>query len=110
MPIKLMAFLKATPGMDRSRFARYYEEKHAPLILEIMPAIIDYRRNYLPQSVAGFDVITEIWFEDRASFDAAMAVATAHPASELIASDEANFLDRAATVVVLPEEHGGPTA
>ena len=57
-----------------------YEEEHVPLVMQLMPMIRDYRRNYLDlgasdiheqENHSDFDVITELWFaqeEDRNSF------------------------------------------
>jgi len=108
MTVKLMAFLKAAPSLSRERFVDHYETRHVPLIREIMPGIIDYRRSYLAEAVGGFDVVTEIWFEDRDSFEHAMDLATSGAGAARIAEDESNFLDRSATVVAIPDERGGP--
>jgi uncharacterized protein (TIGR02118 family) len=108
MTVKLMAFLKAAPGLSREQFVDYYETRHVPLVKGIMPGIIDYRRNYLAEAVGGFDVVTEVWFEDREVFEHAMRLATSEPGAARIAEDEANFLDRSATVVAFPDEQGGP--
>jgi len=108
MTVKLMAFLKASPHLSREEFVAYYEGRHVPLIREIMPGIVDYRRSYLPQAVGGFDVVTELWFNDRDSFDRAMALAMSSSGAARIARDEENFLDRSATVITLPDERGGP--
>jgi len=110
MTVKLLAFLKAMPGMKRSKFEHYYETRHVPLVLRLMPGIVEYRRNYLPEVVAGFDVVTEIWFKDRATMEAAMMIASTGVIGEQIARDEENFLDRSATKVAFPDERGGMTA
>jgi len=106
---KLIAFLKAASHLDPEQFRDHYENSHVPLVLEIMPGIIDYRRNYLPSPVLGFDVVTEIRFADRDALDKAMRLATAYPGGDRIAEDEARFLDREATLIVFPDEAGGPT-
>ena len=108
MTVKLMAFLKAAPGLSREQFVDHYETRHVPLIREIMPGIIDYRRSYLAEAVGGFDVVTEIWFEGCDSFEPAMKLAASEAGAARIAEDESNFLDRSATVVVFPDERGGP--
>ena len=108
MTIKLMAFLKAAPGLSRERFVDHYETRHVALIREIMPGIIDYRRSYLPEAVGGFDVVTEIWFDSRDSFEHAMGLATSEAGAARIAEDESIFLDRSATIVAFPDERGGP--
>lgn len=110
MPVKMMAFLKAREGMSRAAFIAHYETRHVPLALSIMPGIVDYRRNFLPESVGGFDVVTEIWFADQAAFDKAMALASQPPGGDLIAVDEEKLFDRSRTLVRVVEERGGPIA
>jgi len=107
MPVKMMAFLKAREGISRAAFMAEYEGRHVPLALSIMPGVVDYRRNFLPESVGGFDVVTEIWFADQAAFEKAMALATQPPGSDLIAEDEERIFDRSQTRVCVVEERGG---
>ena len=38
--IKTIAFLKRKAGLSREAFIRYYETRHAPLILSIAPQIV----------------------------------------------------------------------
>ena len=65
--IKTIAFLKRKAGMSQEAFERYYETRHAPLILSIAPQICEYRRNFLLSEGAivvpglpppDFDVVT----------------------------------------------------
>ena len=51
MPVKMMAFLKAREGISRAAFITHYETHHVPLVRSIMPGIIEYRRNFLPDAV-----------------------------------------------------------
>lgn len=108
--VKLVAFLKAAPGLTWDEFVDYYEDHHVPLIREVMPGITDYRRSYLPEPVGGYDVLTEIWFAERETFDRAMALATTGEGAERIARDEEKFLDRSATQFSIVDERGGPIA
>lgn len=103
---KTIALLKAKPGMSRSAFIEYYETRHAPLILECMPQIREYRRNFIDLDGAiiesgatapDFDVITEMWYADRAAYEAAMANYARPEISSRIIRDEENFLDRSKT-------------
>jgi uncharacterized protein (TIGR02118 family) len=104
--IKTIAFLKRKTGLSREAFIRYYETRHAPLILSIAPQICDYRRNSLiaegaivaPGATApDFDVVTELWYPDEAAFAAAMAAFTDPVNAQRIAADEENVFDRAYT-------------
>ena len=88
-PVKLIALLKATPGMSREDFGRRWIEGHAPLTLKfknlkayrINVAIEEYQEleGELP-----YDGTAELWWdsleemqEDFASEEAATAVADA---------------------------------
>jgi len=111
--IKVLAFLKSRPGMSRDDFIRYYETRHAPLILSIAPQVRDYRRNFLltegailaPGAAApDFDVVTELWFADRAAFAAAMSAFTDPVNAQRIAADEENLFDRSRTRFFVVEE------
>lgn len=103
---EVVALLKKKPDMPREDFIRYYEERHAPLILEVQPNIQSYSRRYVDLTDAlifdgagspDFDVITTIRFADRAAYESAMAVFTDPAVAARIAEDEENFLDRSRT-------------
>ncbi len=75
---KVLIFLKRRPGMTVEAFRTYYEEVHATLCAKYATGTRRYLRRYvepLPQPLTGaseemdFDVITELWFDDRAIFD-----------------------------------------
>ena len=99
-----------------AEFVDYYETRHAPLILSIAPQIRDYRRNYLHRDGAivapdarlpDYDVVTELWFDDQAAFEAAMAAFTAPANAARIAQDEENVFDRGKTMFFIATERGG---
>jgi EthD domain len=111
--IKTIAFLKRKAGLTREEFIRRYETAHAPLILSIAPQVCDYRRNFLlPEgaitapgaSGLDFDVVTELWYPDRAAFEAAMAAFTAPANAARIAADEEQVFDRNYTRFYVVEE------
>ena len=117
MPIKVIAMLKRKPGLTDTDFQTYYETRHAPLILSIAPQIRDYRRNYLARDGAilaagarwpDFDVVTELWFDGKSDFDAAMAAFTDPVNAARIAADEENVFDRSGTMFFVAVERGGP--
>jgi len=112
--IKTIAFLKCKAGLSREEFIRYYETRHAPLILSIAPQVCDYRRNFLVREgaiIAGgatpldFDCVTELWFPDRAAFEGAMAAFTDPVNAKRIADDEAHVFDRSRTQFFVVDEH-----
>ena len=113
MTCKTIALLRRRADLDRQAFVDYYETRHAPLIRSLVPGIIEYRRNFLIRDGAfvseaaaplDFDVVTELWWADRAAYDAAMAVALRDDIAARIAADEANFLDRSGTRMFLVDE------
>lgn len=113
MTFKAIAMLKRREDLSREAFIDYYETKHAPLILSLVPGILKYRRNFadfegayaFPEAAPfDFDVITELWFADRAAYDRAMAVNAEPDVAARVAADEENFLDRAKTRMFLVEE------
>lgn len=113
MTCKSIALLRRRPDLSREAFISYYEERHAPLIKSLLPGIVEYRRNftnfdgaYTSEYAApfDFDVVTELWFSDRAAYDAAMTIATRHDIAQQIAEDEANFLDRTGNRMFLVDE------
>ncbi|MGQ2933590.1 MAG: EthD domain-containing protein [Sphingopyxis sp.] len=111
---KVISLLKARADISRADFIEYYETRHAPLVRELMPNIIGYRRNYV-QADGGiafelapafdYDAITEILFRDRAAYDEALAVLMSPANAARMAEDEERFLDRNRTRMVVVNEH-----
>jgi hypothetical protein len=112
---KAIALLKRKAGLSREAFIDYDENHHAPLILATHPQICGYRRNFIdlegafiyPGATApDFDVITELWYADRAAYEEAIAMFTDNPdIAARIGADEENFLDRSKTRMFIVEEH-----
>jgi uncharacterized protein (TIGR02118 family) len=88
-PVKLIALLKAAPGMSRKEFERRWVDQHAPLTLRF-PNLKGYRINVAIdeyQEIEGdlpYDGSAEMWWdsleemqEDFASDEARVAVADA---------------------------------
>ena len=96
---KLLIFLKRKPGMSREAFRDYYENRHVPLCLTYMAGAQRYVRRYLEpypgQPEPDFDVITELWFEDRATLDIVMATLARDAMPADVIADELNVFDRA---------------
>lgn len=110
--IKAIALLRRKPGLSREAFIAYYETRHAPLIRSLLPEIADYRRNYVDRAGAfesavaaiDFDSVTEMRFASRAAYDAFLARAADPEVASLIAEDEENVFDRAATRMFVVDE------
>lgn len=116
--IKCIAMLKRRSDLTRDEFITYYETRHAPLILSLLPGIVDYRRNFVQADGAfpaedgspiDFDVVTEIWLENTEAHQRFIARATDPEIARVIAEDEAQMCDRAATRMVVVEERASPT-
>jgi hypothetical protein len=105
---KVFAYLTRREGSTREEFIDYYENHHVPLVLSLAPMPRVYKRNYLRQGDAaslespaiGFDVVTEMAWDDRAGMENWVA-ALGVPA---IAEDEARFLDRSKTRAYVIDE------
>lgn len=113
MTVKAVALLKRRDDISHAEFVDYYETRHVPLILSLLPGIAGYTRNYadFSEAITGpdaspfdFDVVTELWFDDRAAYDAAMAVAATPGVAAKIAEDESHFLVSAKTRFFVAEE------
>ena len=124
---KVIVFLKRKRGLPRDKFIEYYENVHQKLVRDILPPILDYRRNYPipndPLAFSGkfddaknfssdapsnptddFDVITEISFHDRSGFEELIKALRESPAGKRIAEDEIQFLEREGNRVMIVEE------
>lgn len=102
--IKMVTLMRRKPGLSREAFIDRYENGHR-LIGEryLRGHASRYVRRFLqPLGTPGraasaeseYDVLMEIWFPDRAAFDAAMAAISAPEAAREIAEDEARLFDR----------------
>ena len=73
--LKLIAPISAKPDISREAFIKHCETSHAPLVKKLLPMIAEYRRSFvcrqgegsLQAPAPGFDVLTELWFEDQAA-------------------------------------------
>jgi uncharacterized protein (TIGR02118 family) len=116
---KVMALLTCKPGLPRHDFIHYYEHHHAPLLWSLFPWFVEYRRNFLDVEGAivfanaklpDFDVITELWFENRAGYERMLADHENPEVSGAIARDEENCFDRTKTRFFVVEEAETPAA
>jgi hypothetical protein len=103
--LKMLSYLVKRDGMSPEEFVDYYENHHVPLILSLAPPPAVYKRHYLQRGDAlnlgeaniDFDVVTEQQFADRAAFRSWIDAVTAGDNGELVAADEARFLERSRT-------------
>lgn len=111
--VKIIALLKRKPGLSMEQFIDYYENKHVPLVLKLVPFIMDYRRNFVKSGSAieamdgaapDCDVITEAWFASHEDFAQFNAVGGRPEIREVIIRDELNFLDRSSLRMFVVDE------
>jgi uncharacterized protein (TIGR02118 family) len=107
------AMIKRKRGTSREDLVDYYETHHAPLATGHLPGLRKYVRHYLRPwdgdahragSEAPFDVVTELGFDDRASFDRAMAHLSEPDVARLITEDEERVFDRSTITFLTVED------
>jgi hypothetical protein len=100
---KLLLFLKRKPGMSLEAFRDYYENVHAKLGEKFTAGIVRYARRYVQppaHPLTGvvdeleFDVITEIWFSDRAIMDDVIDKFMRDAMPDEVKQDELRMFDR----------------
>lgn len=77
--VKFTVFMRRSPSMTQEQFVDHHRNKHS-LLFKALPATQKYVRRYVQShpvstSILGFsettfDGLTEIWFDDMASFEA----------------------------------------
>lgn len=113
--IKLIALIKRKPGLSREAFVDYYENRHVPFVsAKAKEFIVDYCRNYVCPSDAEedtggrlfdeYDVITEVWLQDRAALDGLMDLIANSSWSAELEADENKFVDRPSMRMFVTEE------
>ena len=120
---KAMVLLKRKPGLTLQQFIDHYENNHAPLGVKYQTKMVRYIRHYLHPSPypldgtvteAEYDVLTELWFEDKQAYDEGMALMITGEANSVLSEDETRFLDLTKSRLAYVEEHesalpvGGP--
>jgi uncharacterized protein (TIGR02118 family) len=100
---KIALLMKRRPGISVEAFRDYYENRHAPLASKYSQGIKRYVRRYLnpqphpetgPAGELAYDVISELWFDDEATFKATLDYITTSIMPAEIVEDEKNLFDR----------------
>jgi hypothetical protein len=100
---KVLIFLKRRPGTSVEDLRDYYEHQHVPLCAKYGTSYSRYVRRYvtpMPNAVTGnaaeldFDVITELWYEDRALYEKVLACAGHGKLPPEVIADEERVFDR----------------
>ena len=117
--LKLTFCLRRLPALSREEFQRYWRETHAPLVRRHADALgieryVQVHAAHDDVSAAlragrggpeGYDGVAELWWRDRAAFDAALAKPEAQRAGAELLADERRFIDLARSPLWLGEEH-----
>ena len=100
---KILIFLKRRPGMGVAEFRDYYERNHAVLCSKYMVPGSRYQRRFIDPLVdpatgqadeLAFDVITELWFDDKAIFDKVVEISETGILPPEVLEDEHKVFDR----------------
>lgn len=110
---KAFAMIKRKRGTTMEQLIAHYESSHAPLAVKSVPNLKKYVRHFirpygndvyeLDQELP-YDVITEIWFDDREDFEKGMAYLIEPATAAAIAEDEERLFDRSSIRFVTVED------
>jgi hypothetical protein len=115
---RCVALLRKRHDLSREQFIDYYEQKHSKLILSLLPGILNYTRKYVEIDGAylypaishlDLDVVTELTFADRASYEKFAQKAGETDIAKLIAEDEQHLFDRDFTRMFIVDEFSSVT-
>ncbi|WP_156679689.1 EthD domain-containing protein [Sphingomonas profundi] len=112
---KTITLLKRRPGLTMAEFIDYYETRHRVIGEKYLRgSATRYVRRFLhsfPNPLTGeviepeHDVVMEIWFPDRETFETTMASLAAPEIAAEISEDEERVFDRAKNRMFTVEEH-----
>jgi uncharacterized protein (TIGR02118 family) len=117
--LKLTFCLHRLPGLSREEFQRYWRETHGPLVRRHAAALgiaryvqVHARHDDLGSALRAsrggpepYDGVAELWWRDRAAFEAALATPEAQRAGAALLADEKRFIDLARSPLWIGEEH-----
>ena len=105
--IKVISLVYRKKGISPRQFLSYWQEKHAPLAVEIIPGVLHYAQNH-PIASPGLeddaDGISEMWFEDMDAYEEYMEWRVSGEALAMKETEE-KFLDESRTRRYVVEEH-----
>ena len=103
--VKLIYGINRKPGMSVEEFQHYWRETHGPIAARL-PGVRRYVQCHtLPELYTGentpaYDGVAELWFDDMAALQQAMA----SPELKAAREDERNFIDHSRTFSIVTEE------
>ncbi len=117
--IKMIFCVKKRADISSEFFYDYWRNQHAPLVLEHREALQmrRYSQRHSGYSELGqqaiesrgmtsaYDGYAEVWWDDLETLSAALSSEQGTRASEVLATDEAKFIDLAESTISFTEEH-----
>ena len=117
--IKLVYCIRRRPDVPADAFYRYWLAEHGPKVRAVAAAIgaVKYVQSHtaMPETnaafrqsrglAAGYDGITEVWFTDEATMQAALGTPDGVAAAKLLLDDESTFIDFANSCIFMTHEH-----
>ncbi len=105
--LKLVFCLRRLPHLSRAEFQRYWRETHGPLVrrhaaaLRIRRYVQVHTLDDAPQDALratrggpeAYDGVAELWWDDRAAFEAVLADPAGQAAARELLEDERRFID-----------------
>lgn len=108
---KILAFAKRRKNMSMDDFIAYYETHHR-LMIQYLPGVRRYMRRFAsPLSMPtgrdelDFDVVIEMWFDDRDAYDEAYLQLRHSELSSLIRADEFRLFELGSIMSVSVQEY-----
>ncbi len=117
--IKLVYCVRKRTDLSQEAFARYWLEQHGALVQSLAEAL--GARKYVQSHTVEpdmneailksrglsepYDGITELWWDDLASYQATANSPAAREARRALLEDEATFIDFSRSRIFLTEEH-----
>jgi uncharacterized protein (TIGR02118 family) len=116
--LKLTFCLHRRADLSREEFQRYWRDTHGPLVRSHAKAlgIVRYVQTHTGHDELGaalrssrggpeaYDGVAELWWRDRAAFEAALTTPAAQEAGAALLEDEQRFIDLARSPLWIGEE------
>jgi hypothetical protein len=107
--VKIVMLIRKRPELTREEFIDYYDNHHVPFVHSLLPqGAAIHRRNFVVPGdgvVPDCDVISEVFYENRETADAAMRALADPRIRKLVEEDEERFLVRGSIRRYLVEVH-----
>jgi uncharacterized protein (TIGR02118 family) len=118
--LKIIICMKRRPEMSRAEFVRYWKEDHAKVMAEVS-SLMGVRRNVHNYAITtpiderlrkgrgtemdDYDGVAETWFDSLEALTAATSSEEGRRAAQLLAEDEARFIDFSRSKIFFVEEN-----